>query len=83
MYQGGTQTIRITIAVLGKQQDIPSVCLCPYYCLRYPTCKAPFLPRMILTAVACLSVLPFSTLTHKRQDFRGGGNTIVFFLYKF
>ena len=73
MFDVVLRRLRITILVLGKQQDVLSVCLLPYYCLSYPACKAFFLPRIILTAVACLAVPYFSTLSHKRQDFRGGG----------
>ena len=44
-----------------------SVCLCS--CLSYPTCKAHLLYAALYCQLACLAVINFSTLYHKRHDF--------------
>jgi len=73
MFNDVLRRLRTTTVDLGKQWDILSVCLRPYYCRSYPACKAQFVLRAILTSVACLAVPFFSTLAHKQRDFRGEG----------
>jgi hypothetical protein len=45
---------------------------CLYYCLRYPAWKSLIFCAFLCCHVACLAQTHFSTLSHKRHDFRGG-----------
>jgi hypothetical protein len=61
------------------------VCVCVCVCVRAPLSvalvieHAKSMRRIMLTSVACPAPKYFSTLTHKRQDFRGG-KKLFFFL---
>ena len=50
-----------------------SVCL--NYLFSYPACKSRVLCAVLLS-VACPAVSHFSTLSHERYDFRGGGGLL-------
>ena len=72
MYNNETlKRVRITIVTVDRQKVLHFL---NKFSLSYLTCKAhtPYYVRM--TSVACRAIPYFSTLSHKRHDFRGGKN---------
>ena len=53
-----------------KQQVLNILNVCLYSCLSYPARKSDPLRCFILLSMACRVVAYFSTLSHKRHDFR-------------
>jgi hypothetical protein len=63
--------VRVTTVAGGKEIIITNcVCLQPYLSSMQCACA-------ILSSVGCLALLYFSTLSHVRYDFRGGGGGIT------
>jgi hypothetical protein len=56
--------IRVTVVAMEKQQVLPILSVCSY---SYQVCKA-HAPHNIMCT--CLALSYFSTLSHKRHDFR-------------
>jgi len=90
-YNVTLRRVRATIVVVENQYIyiyiyiyiyyIISVCVCR---LRYPACKA-HASYYTVSSVACLALLYFSTLSHKRHDFRNKMyiKCVFQFLYNF